>query len=238
MPGTKEMAEVLHKFPSTQHLVWLGPTRVREDKVMTAAEVEAFLDGPVVVEEKVDGANLGISFDAAGRTCFQSRGQWLTGKLSGQWEALRGWAAQHEGALGEFLPAGHVLFGEWCYAQHAIPYDRLPDWFLAFDVFDGTKGRFWSVERRDELLSLIGLATVPLVAAGCFIVPEILKLLNGQSAYSDSLREGVYLRRERGAWLELRAKLVRAEFAQAIGEHWSNKRLVTNAIQAGLKSYR
>ncbi len=127
---------------------------------------------------------------------------------------------------------GHVLFGEWCYAQHSIFYDRLPDWFLAFDVFDGSEGRFWSVERRNALLSLSGLAAVPQVATGRFSVPELLKLLNGQSAYGDLLREGVYLRRERGGWLEGRAKVVRAEFAQAIGEHWSNKRLITNVIQA------
>jgi hypothetical protein len=197
---------------------------------MTAKEVESFLSGSLVVEEKVDGANLGISFDAQGRMCFQNRGQWLTGRLSGQWEPLRGWAALHEDALRAFLPKDHILFGEWCHAQHSIPYDCLPDWFLGFDVLDSRSGSFWSVARRNVLLEVVHLAAVPHVAKGCFMLPDLLGLLDGISAYGSSRREGLYLRREAEGSLHTRAKLVRAEFTQSIGEHWAKKQLTVNSI--------
>ena len=38
--------------------------------------------------------------------------------------------------LFEILSEKFILFGEWCYAQHSIFYDRLPDWFLGFDIYD------------------------------------------------------------------------------------------------------
>ena len=54
------------RFPHTPHVAWLGHGLPRDDKVMSALEAEAFLAHPVVVEEKVDGANLGFSVDASG----------------------------------------------------------------------------------------------------------------------------------------------------------------------------
>src|SRR5690606_8447222 len=102
----------------------------------TRDSVSDLLSQPLEIEEKVDGANLGISFDECGAIRFQNRGNWLQGRLTGQWKGLRGWAARHLSSLRDRLPPDHVLFGEWCYAKHTVPYDRLPDWFVGFDVYD------------------------------------------------------------------------------------------------------
>ena len=37
-----------------------------------------------------------------------------------------------------------VLYGEWLCARHTVAYDKLPDWFVAFDIFDVPAGRFLS----------------------------------------------------------------------------------------------
>ena len=57
------MIDRFNKFPSTPHLALLGGVGVRDDKVMSEFERCEFLRHELVVEEKVDGANLGISFD-------------------------------------------------------------------------------------------------------------------------------------------------------------------------------
>ena len=50
------------RFPTTPHLAWLGGGATpREDKVLTPTEAAELLAGEVVVEEKLDGANLGWS---------------------------------------------------------------------------------------------------------------------------------------------------------------------------------
>src|SRR5690606_5510157 len=59
------MTEFL-RFPHTPHLAWLGTAPLRGDKVLSPVEVEALLSRTVVVEEKVDGANLGFSVDESG----------------------------------------------------------------------------------------------------------------------------------------------------------------------------
>ena len=49
----------------------------RDDKVLSHAEVASLLSGEVVVEEKLDGANVGLSLDANGNLVVQNRGQYL-----------------------------------------------------------------------------------------------------------------------------------------------------------------
>ena len=188
------------------------------------------------VEEKIDGANLGMSFGEDGSVRFQNRGNWLEGKLTGQWERLRGWVAEHETAMRAHLPNNHVLFGEWCYAVHTIRYDSLPDWFLAFDIYDTITGRYWSTDRRDSLLARMGIHPVPSVASGRFNLSDLTQMLDEPSAFSPTAREGIYLRHEPDGWLVSRAKLVRPEFVQNIAEHWSKGPIRSNHLASSPKT--
>lgn len=220
----------IRKFPKTPHLLWLSPKPARDDKVLALTEAEEFLDGGIVVEEKVDGANLGLSFDQGGRLQMQNRGNFLSGRLVGQWHGLRGWLARHEAALRDHLPAASILFGEWCYAQHSIGYTWLPDWFVGFDVFDGRVGRFWNTSKRDRLLEEAGITPIRRMASGRFTLSDLRAMLFEPSAYYGGPVEGLYLRREDDTGLVNRAKLVRPEFVQAIGEHWSHRSVRANRI--------
>jgi hypothetical protein len=224
------MPDAFHKFPQTFHLVWLGDATLREDKLLTPEERRDFLSSPIVVEEKIDGANLGLSFDSNGNLRFQNRGTWLVGRFSGQWEQLRYWADSHQSALRDVLPENHVLFGEWCYAVHSIRYDCLPDWFVGFDVYDSQIHRFWSTRRRDALLKDAGISKTPRIAEGVFNTRQLRHMLKEPSAFGGSPREGLYLRLENNIWLEGRAKLVSPAFSQQIAEHWTKKPTEINAI--------
>ena len=65
----------------------------RDDKVLTPSEAREFLDRDLVVEEKVDGANLGLSADDdAGLFQAQNRGRYLPlDRPEGQWKPLARW---------------------------------------------------------------------------------------------------------------------------------------------------
>jgi hypothetical protein len=215
--------------------VWLGNHKVRNDKVLKPDEARSLMSQTSVVEEKIDGANLGVSFDKSGKMLFQNRGNWLTGKLVAQWHGLRGWAAKHEVLLRSKLPANHVLFGEWCFAKHSIYYDCLPDWFLVFDVFDAGVGKFWDSARRNSLAESAELAVVPQVERGVFSLEKLLALLQTKSRFSNVQCEGLYLRREQN-WLEERAKIVRPEFSQAIADHWSRQSVTGNKLCRPMRS--
>jgi ATP-dependent RNA circularization protein (DNA/RNA ligase family) len=218
------------KFPATSHLLWLGNSPARDDKLWTRAEAEAFLRHPVIVEEKVDGANLGISFDSNGDLLVQNRGHLVERGTKGQFAPLWPWLKEHEAALFDALENGLILFGEWCYARHSIHYTRLPDWYLSFDVFDKRCKCFLATEKRNEIVGKIPLTTVPEVDRGVFSLSEIPRLI-GQSSLYDGPMEGIYLRHESESRLIQRTKVVRAEFVQQIGEHWSKQTLVPNRRQ-------
>jgi ATP-dependent RNA circularization protein (DNA/RNA ligase family) len=224
--------EDFSKFPSTPHLATLSGVDIRRDKVLTKSERVAFLTHEVTVEEKVDGANLGFSFDANGNIRAQNRGAYLHLPGSGQWKKLGQWLALHTDTLFEHLSDRYILFGEWCYAQHAIFYDHLPDWFLGFDVYDREKRRFLATARRDRLLGKMHIFKVPAVAHGRFTYPEIQELLS-QSKLTNQPAEGIYLRIDHGDWLEQRAKLVHPAFIQAVGQHWSRSAIRPNRLDAG-----
>jgi ATP-dependent RNA circularization protein (DNA/RNA ligase family) len=226
------MSETFFKFPHTPHLAWLSSAPARQDKVLSPPEVRDFLSAEVLVEEKVDGANLGLSVDSSGALRAQNRGSFLGSRASPQFQPLWPWLEARRERLVEALGQKLILFGEWCFAVHSIRYDALPDWFLAFDVYDREAGRFWSAERRDALVDRLGLARVPELARGCFTLAEVQKLL-GPSRLTRAPMEGLYLRRDRGGFLEARAKLVRPEFVQAIEEHWSSRPLERNVLAPG-----
>ena len=225
------MIEDFFRFPHTPHIAWLGVGSPREDKVLARDEVAALLSGPVVVEEKLDGANLGFSSGPDGRLRAQNRGQYLVEPHAGQFQRLPEWMALHATGLANALGETLIAFGEWCAARHSLDYPALPDWWLLFDVYDRREGRFWSTRRRDHLASKLGLATVPRLAEGRQTVATLMDgVERWKSRYRDGGLEGAVVRREDDDWLQARGKLVRADFTQAIEGHWRNRKLEWNRV--------
>ncbi len=221
---------VEQKYPTTPHLATLGDGDVRGDKVFSAKERDKFLCNTIVVEEKIDGTNLGISFDPDGEIQLQNRGSFLSLPGAGQWKKLDEWLADRTDQLFDKLSDRYILFGEWCYAQHSVFYEQLPDWFLGFDLFDKSKDRFLACDVRDDLFLLMGINKVPLIAKGQFRLEGLVELLS-KSRFGNESAEGLYLRYDEDGWLGQRAKLVDSRFIQAIELHWSRAPLRSNRLR-------
>ena len=221
------------RFPHTPHLAWLGSDTPRDDKVLSASEAGDFLAHTVVIEEKVDGANLGFSVGPDGELRAQNRGQYLARPFTGQFARLNGWLATHEEALFDALGEHLMLFGEWVAAVHSLEYPALPDYFLVFDVYDKRVQRFWSTTRRNALATQLGLRPIHSLAIGPYRLDELQqRLATVQSRYRIGACEGLYLRHEDEAWLIARAKLVHPDFVQSMGTHWRSRTLRWNALNA------
>lgn len=111
------------------------------------------------------------------------------------------------------------------YAQHSVPYDRLPSYFIAFDIFNAKEGRFYSRAERLRRLEGTGIYSskhltsapakslsssnsvdfqaeffsfsVPLVREGVTNRDQFTALLETQSHFrSQGPLEGVYARIE------------------------------------------
>lgn len=223
------------RFPHTPHIAWLAQGAPRDDKVLAPQEAAELLSADVVVEEKLDGANLGFSLSPECELRAQNRGQYLHPPHGGQFARLTEWLLLHgdtlQAALAEHAQANLMLFGKWCAARHSLDCDHLPDWLLLFDVYDLTQGRSWSTPRRNALAATLGLSTVPRLREGRCTLAQLKDVLSRQhSQFRQGTLEGIVIRRESALWCEARAKLVRPDFTQTITEHWSRRRIAWNRL--------
>lgn len=172
----------IHKYPRTPHIS--GSRFQPGDEDLPCVDFDAVAGRFVVVEEKVDGANSGISFAPDGTLLLQSRGHYLLGGVRERhFNLFKQWANTTVGALREVLGGRYVLYGEWVYAKHTVFYDDLPHYFLEFDMLDTEGMTFLSTRRRRELLAGLPVASVPVLFEGVLDGPKHLASLLGRSAF-------------------------------------------------------
>jgi len=221
------------RFPHTPHIAWLGMGMPRGDKLLSLKEIEELLSGEVIIEEKIDGANIGFSLGEKGELQVQNRGAYLEQPYRGQFSRLNGWLGQCAYLMKPNLTENLIVFGEWCAARHSLQYSYLPDFFLLFDIYDKAEGKFWSVSRRNDWSQKVGIHTVPHIDTGHYSSDSLQNLLHTvKSAYREGRPEGIVIRKDDTLWNQARGKLVRSEFVQTIATHWSSRQIEWNGLDA------
>lgn len=233
----------LKKYPRTPHLQ--GSRLQPGDEDLSQIPFSCIAGKHLVVEEKVDGANSAISFGEYGQLLLQSRGHYLTGGYRERhYNLMKQWATIHQDAFFQVLGTRYIMYGEWLYAKHTVYYDKLPHYFLEFDIFDRQEGIYLDTHRRHALLSTLPVVSVPVLAEGTFRSKEELTALLTRSNYisadhishlrntseklgldpdrqcretdnSDTM-EGLYIKIEENGQVVDRMKYVRASFLQTV----------------------
>jgi protein-tyrosine phosphatase/predicted kinase len=226
----------LMKFPRTHHLFNLGSAS-RDDLILSKAEQDEFLNRDIVIEEKIDGANFGISIEPdTYKIMYQNRSHYVSSAYATQFKKLDMWENENREDLFKILiPGRYILFGEWLFAKHSIHYDKLPGYFVAFDIFDKNAGKFLSRNKLEEILSQTNIPLINKVAQGKYKkMEEIVALVKTKSKYYEGIIEGVYVRICEGEYTVKRAKIVRSDFLCGNQEitgkfkHWASMDLVEN----------
>jgi len=232
------------KYPRTPHL--FGSKGTADDKHLGERESIKFLaDESLIVEEKIDGTNVGIHFSADGDLVLQSRGHLITQGMHPQYDMFKQWAAVKRNDLEKCLADRFIIFGEWVYAKHSVHYRQLPHYFFEFDIYDKQQRIFINLERRLEMLVGTGVLTVPVIHKGPALRERLGELIgasyfdsqfdNPLTRSTDNLMEGLYLRTEADDVVTGRAKFVRPEFVEKIkqSEHWQHQAMVPNVLAKG-----
>lgn len=236
------MRPLIRKYPRTSHLS--GSELQRGDDPDTVP-FSTLAGRPIVVEEKIDGANSAVSFSADGELLLQSRGHYLDGGGRERHFALfKTWASTLRDDLHDILGSRYVLYGEWMYAKHTVFYDRLPHYFFEFDVLDREEDVFLSTRARRALLEGLEVCSVPVLYEGPARDGEHLASLVGPSLYKSAdwrdtllrtaerlgqradrvraqtedcdLSEGLYVKWEQDGVVRGRYKHVRRGFTQTL----------------------
>ncbi|MBI4909283.1 MAG: RNA ligase family protein [Acidobacteria bacterium] len=222
------------KYPRTPHIN--GSRLQSGDEDLLLVEKEALSGLPLVVEEKLDGSNCGISFSPEGGLILQSRGHVLMGgPRERQFDLFKRWASHHTHWLRETLGPRYVMYGEWLFARHTIPYDHLPHYFLEFDILDRESGEFLSTELRRALLAGGPVVCAPVLAAGRNV--DLESQLGLSTCATNEMMEGLYVKHEAGGTVRARFKYVRGSFLQAVtdaGEHWMDRPIEPNRLRPGV----
>ncbi len=105
------------KYERTFHIPW-SPGGTSDDKRML--NVSGLLNTSIVITEKIDGSNVCMETE----NCFARTHSGPPDHSS--FDAFK----QLHGMCKRKIPPNLQIFGEWCYALHSIPYDRLPGSFF------------------------------------------------------------------------------------------------------------
>jgi hypothetical protein len=242
------VTEAIQRYPRTPHLE--GSRLQHGDHDLAQVPLAALRGAYCVIEEKVDGANAGITLGETGRLRLQSRGHVLAGgPREKHWDLFKQWAHAHEAALVALLGDGVTLYGEWLYSKHTVFYDQLPHYFLEFDIL-GPDGAFWSTARRAAHLAGSPVRSVPVLWQGVVDKPAKLPELVATSLYKSArwrerlrataasagvdperaaretdpsdLAEGIYVKVEQDGVVTARYKWVRASFLSAVADSGSH----------------
>lgn len=238
------MMNQILKYPRTRHLE--GSREQTGDEDLKCVDFGEIRGKYLVLEEKVDGANCGISFNRSGKMLLQSRGHYLNGGYGErQFDLFKLWAGCFEDRLRCLLEDRYILYGEWLYAKHTVFYDRLPHYFMEFDIYDREEGRFFSTRKRKEFLQDAPfIRSVRVLAQGHYGGVEEIAAYIGRSAFISEERgqrfeiqcrkagvrteeaqrqtdfsgimEGIYIKVEDGDYVTDRLKYVRGSFLNAI----------------------
>ncbi len=231
------------KYPRTPHLA--GSTGTSDDKKLGKVDTEKILSDPsLIVEEKVDGTNVGLHF-SNGKLVLQCRGHKITPGMHPQYDLFKQWASVKQEVFEQMLGDQFIMYGEWLYAKHSIHYTSLPHYFFEFDILDKRTGHFLTLEDRLQKLDGTGIETVPVVHRGKLSMNDLLDLV-GPSKFGasferpgdgivDHLVEGLYLRTEIDGQVATRSKYVRPEFIEKIKQsaHWQYEKMVPNELGDG-----
>ena len=203
------------KYPRTPHLPW-SPGATPDD--IHQSHLQNFIGKQIVVTEKMDGENTTFYHDYIHARSIDSR-----------FHVSRAWVKALQAEIGYLIPKGWRICGENLYAKHAIAYENLPSYFMAFSVWnDDNECLSW--QESKPFFAQLGLHTPKELYCGPWC-EDTLKNIKLDTHH----QEGYVVR--------LADRFHFDEFAQSVGkwvrknhvvtdQHWMHAEVVPNGVKA------
>lgn len=186
------------------------------------------LKGKVAITEKMDGANTGI-YKIKGQTYLQKKGSNIDTSHPQFRFFANEWYYNNKDKIDK-LPDNMVYYGELLRCVHTVFYNKLPDWWLVFDIYDLNKQKYLSWDEVVFICKEAGLCTVPFLYEGRLRgKDDLLKLMPTYSKYGD-VAEGIVVK---NYCQQVRGKFVKQNFLKSIEEidiHWLDRKIRLNEV--------
>jgi hypothetical protein len=206
-------------YPRIAHLI--GGRGTKDDRTLETVQLDQLMAKEVVVEEKLDGANVVLWATDHRVECALRSGPGGIDR-AGQLGPLRAWVAERTGRLRELLADGCVLYAEWLYIVHTVHYVSLPSYLVALDL-RLPDCSFLAPDARTEACRAVGLPVPPELWRGVPGRVATLEALLGQSRWGPETAEGIVIRTVDGTEPRI-AKLLRSGFNPLKDDDWKRSR--------------
>ena len=98
------------------------------------------------------------------------------------------------------------------FAKHSIYYDKLPDLFLAYDIWSVEDREFLSPDVVSELLDKTSISYIRSKKMILNSIKEVIFLSEFESEYRDGVREGIVIKTSNGRFVDRCFKVVNNQF--------------------------
>lgn len=209
----------------------LDDERRENKRYATMVDLKELLDGMVFIGEKFDGSIVSFTNEdddivTGGRRREIMRNGILKERVKA-YIKLDAWYWNNYSALMD-IPEGYTLIGEWLFAKHTIFYKSLPDWWICFDVYDGTT--FLEEYEKRKIIDNLGFEEVPTLAYGRLNMEDLERLATLKWSYYGDRTEGFVVKNYSK---QLFMKYVKHEFDTdlELSEHWLKQPLEVNKLR-------
>jgi len=229
--ASTNLKDILPAFPRIAH--WPHKPNVdATDIIASNQQVKALQRADVWIEEKIDGASVGMTM-VAGEPVIRNRdhilrkGYMKDTAAKKQFRPIWNWWYEKRESFKMVTDAGpYSVYGEWCWAQHGIYYNKLPSFFIAYDIYDFEAKDWLAPDESRKLLKSAMFAVPPLLLHMndfCYSARTVEVYANSPSAYYDGKAEGVVVK----SWTQ-RYKMVREDFVR--GALWDPDNIKKNKL--------
>lgn len=207
LPLTKNYGSIGH-LPGSR--LGEGDHKISEGQAAILLEKARDYKDLIVVQEKLDGANVGVLRQEGELVGLTRKGHRAIDSPLEQFQMFHKWINQNKSAF-NFLNEGERVCGEWLAMAHGTRYQLSHEPFVAFDIMRGTQERDTYV----EFVRRVGrnLPTAHLLHIGQPITIKRVEKLLGECGHHGALEpaEGAVWRVEREGVVDMLAKYVRAD---------------------------
>ena len=174
------------------------------------------------VQEKIDGANLGVSWTSG--PVVRNRNNVLQKGYSAketpsklQFRPVWNWAHAHGEdirRISEECYSQVTIYGEWMNFKHSLDYNKLPDIFIAYDIYSVEDRKYLAPDVVDQLLSKTNIKYIKPHKVVFNNRDEIVAYSERPSDYRDGRREGIVVKTSNGRFVGSVFKVVNKYFVR------------------------
>jgi atypical dual specificity phosphatase len=201
-------------------------------------ELELNIDFPIDcwVQEKIDGANLGLSFIddmpiLRNKEHILKKGySKIKTPAKKQFTSAWNWLHAHKEDIqlvSELWQSSITIYGEWLNYSHSIYYDKLPDLFIAYDIWSVEDNNYLAPNIVEDLLSKTSINYIKPYKTILNNIQEVIELSEKESNYRNGIREGIVIKHANGRFCDKMYKVVNKYFTRR--ENF-NEEIIKNTV--------